>query len=195
MPIYNFNSGERLTTMDSIPDFRSDAEREESPLSLYNHDKPDIAYAERMAEELINLSGAVVTVFLKEPKGDTEDMEVWDEDADPMYRNGVQLKAYIKPENIAIELTKWGLDVPLNMDIVFHRSTIISTFGKRLLAVGDVIRVPYNAAKALMSEPKRDFDFRILNVYDSGNFQYRWLYYTAKSQLITGDEALKVRTN
>lgn len=195
MPIYNFNSGERLTSMSQISDFRSDAEKEQSPLSLYNHDKADIAYAERQAQELINISGAIVTVFLKEPKGDYEEGEVWDEDADPMYRSGQKFKAYCKPENISIELTRWGIDVPLKMDIIFHRATIIDMLGKRLLAPGDVIRAPYNAAKSLMSEPRRNFDFRIMNVFDSGNFQYRWLYYTAKTELITGDKTLRVRTN
>ena len=193
MPVYNFNSkNEQYSTMSSLPDPRSDIEREFSPLSLYNHEKPDIAYAERMAEELINLSGAWVTVFLKEPKNDSEELEVWDEDADPIYRNGAEIKAYVKPDTVALELTKWGIDNPLKSTIVFHRPTVISKFGARLIAPGDVIRVPYNAAKALLSQEPRPFDFRILNVYDSGNFQYRWLYYTAITQLITGDIAVRI---
>jgi len=179
--------------MSSIPDFRSDVEKVFSPLALYNHDKPDIAYAERLAEELINLSGAWVTIFLKEIKGDSEELEVWDEDADPMYRNGASMKAYIKPDTIAFELTRWGVDNPIKSTIVFHRSSIISAFGPRLIAPGDVVRIPYNAASALLAPEPRPFDFRIMNVYDSGNFQYRWLYYTAKAQLLPGDKALRVR--
>jgi len=194
MPIYNFNSANELaSTMDSIPDFRSAAEQEFSPLALYNHDKPDIAYAERMAAELVNLSGAWTTIFLKEPKNDTEEAEVWDEDADPIYRDGIGTKAYLKPDTISLELTRWGIDVPLKLTIVFHRATLIDKLGSRLLVPGDVIRVPYNAARALLSPEKKPFDFRIMNVFDSGNFQYRWLYYTAVTELITGDEAVIVR--
>jgi len=194
MPIYNFNSqNQQVSTADRVPDFRSDIEQTFSPLSLYNHDKPDIAYAERMAGELINLSGAWVTVFAKQPKNNSDEIEVWDEDADPIYSSGKQLKAYIKPDNIAYELTRWGIDNPLKLNIVFHRPTIISTFGKRLLAPGDVVRVPYNAARAILDPNRGEYDFRILNVFDSGNFWYRWLYYTANTQLLTGDKAVRVR--
>ena len=194
MPVYNFNSAnEQLSTMSSLPDPRSDIEREFSPLALFNHEKPDIAYAERLAEELINLSGAWVTVFSREIKNDSEEMEVWEEDADPMYRNGVDIKAYVKPDMIAFELTRWGVDNPIKSTIVFHRPSIIQRFGDKLIAPGDVIRVPYNAARALLAPEPRPFDFRVLNSFDSGKFQYRGLYYTAKAQLLPGDVALKVR--
>jgi hypothetical protein len=194
MPVYNFNSAnEQVSTIDSIPDPRSAVEQAFSPLALYNHEKPDIAYAERLAGELINLSGAPVKVFAREIKNDSEEIEVWEEDADPMYRNGQEIKAYIKPDTIAFELTRWGVDNPIKATIVFHRPSIISLFGARLIAPGDVIRVPYNAARALLAPEPRPYDFRILNSYDSGNFQYRWLYYTAKTQLLPGDVALKVR--
>lgn len=195
MPIYNFNSAnEQLSTMSSIPDLRSATQQEFSPLSIYNHEKPDIAYAERMAAELINLSGAWVTIFLKQPKNDAEELEVWDEDADPIYTGGIGIKAYMKPDTVSLELTRWGIDVPLKLTIVFHRATLIDKLGKRLIAPGDAIRVPYNAARVLLSPGERKpFDFRIMNTFDSGNFWYRWLYYTAVTELITGDEAVKVR--
>lgn len=193
MAVYNFNSKkERVTSMDAIPDFRSDTEREFTPLSIFNHDKPDIAYAERMSEELINICGAWVTVYLKEPKPLVKQAEVWDEDADPIYRNGIEFKAYIKPETVSVDLTKWGIDNPLKLKAIFHRTTIVNKLGARLIAPGDAIEVPYNAAKSLMISPPRPFYFRILNVFDSGNFQYRWLYYTAVAELITGDKSLRV---
>lgn len=193
MAIYNFNSkNEQVSTIDTITDFRSDVEQNFSPLSLYNHDKPDIAYAERLAGELINLSGAWVTIYLKELKADAEEMEVWDEDADPIYRGGKELKAYTKPDTIAFELTRWGIDNPLKLNIIFHRPSLIAAFGGRLIAPGDVIRVPYNAARSLLSSDRSHYDFRVLNAFDSGNFQYRWLYFTANTQLLTGDEAVRV---
>jgi hypothetical protein len=178
--------------MDSIPDFRSDVEQSSSPLSLYQ-DKADLGYAERMAAELINLSGAVVTVFKKLLKNDAEEIEVWDEDADPIYNSGKTIKAYIKPDTVAYELTRWGLDNPLKLNVIFHRVSLIGMFGAKLIAPGDVIRVPYNAAQAILSSERDEFDFRVLNAFDSGNFQYRWLYYTANTQLLTGDKAVRVR--
>jgi hypothetical protein len=196
MPVYNFNSqNQALYTLDSIADSRSDIEQAFSPLALYNHEKPDIAYAERMASELINLSGAWVIVFTKELKSDPEETEVWDEDPDPIYRNGKEIKAYMKPDNIAFELTRWGVDNPLKLNIVFHRPSLIDMFGEKLVSPGDVIRVPYNAARSMLSPDRGSYDFRVLNAFDSGNFMYRWLYYTANSQLLTGDKAVRVRNN
>jgi hypothetical protein len=58
---------------------------------------------------------------------------------------------------------------------------------ERLITVGDVIEIPFNAPK--LRGPAR---FRVLNAYDSGNWQYRWLYYTAVCELLTGDDALQV---
>ena len=194
MPVYNFNSkNQQVSTLDTILDPRSGIEQDFSPLALYNHDKPDIAYAERMAGELINLSGAWVTVFLKELKADAEEIEVWDEDADPIYRNGKEIKAYIKPDTIAFELTRWGVDNPLKLNITFHRPSLVSAFDERLVAMGDVIRVPYNAARSMLSSNRGHYDFRVLNSFDAGNFQYRWLYYTANTQLLTGDKAVRVK--
>jgi hypothetical protein len=194
MPVYNFNSkAESVSTFDRLPDPRSGVEQAFSPLAIYDHEKPDLAYAERMAAELINLSGAWVSIFLKEPKADAEEKEVWDEDADPIYRGGKELKAFIKLDTVSLELTRWGIDVPLKVTVVFHRGTLVAALGSRLLAPGDAIRVPYNSARALLDPTRKTpFYFRILNVYDSGNFWYRWLYYTAVTELITGDKALRI---
>ena len=194
MPVYNFNSSnQQVSTFDSIPDPRSSAEQMYTPLAIYDHEKPDIAYAERMAAELININGAFVTVFLKELKADTEEIEVWDEDADPLYRSGKEMKAFIKMDTVTWELTKWGVDSALKITTIFHRGTLINELGNRLLAPGDVIRIPYNAARALLDpNRKTPYYFRVLNAYDSGNFWYRWLYYTVVTELLTGDKALKV---
>lgn len=194
MPVYNFNSrGEQVSTFSNLPDPRSVIEQQFSPLAIYDHEKPDIAYAERMAAELINLAGAWVSVFLKEPKADAEEIEVWDEDADPIYRGGKEMKAYIKLDTVSLEYTRWGIDVPLKVTVVFHRGTLVNDLGSRLVAPGDVVRIPYNAARALLDPDRnRPFYFRVLNAYDSGNFWYRWLYYTAVVELITGDQALRI---
>jgi len=193
MPVYNFNSkNEQVSTFDSIPDFRSSVEQQFTPLAIYDHEKPDIAYAERLSAELININGAWVTVYLKEVKADSEEIEVWEEDADPIYRSGIEMKAYIKLDTVAYELTRWGIDNPLKLSIVFHRGTLVEKLNSRLLALGDVIKVPYNAAKVLLDPNRNPMYFRVLNVYDSGNFWYRWLYYTAETELLTGDKAVQV---
>jgi hypothetical protein len=194
MPIYNFNPRNvQVSSAGAVPDMRSDIEKEFSQLSLFNHDKPDLGYAETMAEELINLSGAWVTVFKKIPKGDNEDKEVWDEDADPLYTSGSDIKAYIKVDTVSYEYTRWGIDNPLKLKIIFSRAAILRKFADKLIVLGDVIRVPYGAAFSMLAQEPRQFFFRVLNAYDSGNFMYRWLYYTAMTELLTGDKAIKIR--
>lgn len=193
MAIYSFDSGSgQFSSMDQVPDFRTEAEQTSSPLSLYNN--TDTGYAERMANELINLSGAAVTLYLKEPKRDAKEIEVWDEDADPIYRNGINLKAYFKPEPTQQELTRWGYDQRLRITAVFSRGMLLAQpgIGKRLLLPGDVVDAPYNLPSNFDYGP---FRFRIINTKQSGFFEYRWLYVEAACELLTGDEALKVPFN
>jgi hypothetical protein len=193
MAIYQLNTNQQLVTIDAVPDFRTKVEKQHTPLALYDHSKVDIAYAERLAEEIVNISGAWVTVFLKEPKRDTNG-DVWDEDADPQYRSGVKTKAYFKPEPVQSELTRWGVDTATKATIVFSRASLFNEpgIGTRLLLPGDVIEAPYNyATKFDMGA----FRFRILNVKHDGFFEYRWLYMHAVCELLTGDDALKVKTN
>ena len=194
MPVHdffrNFNEGdERFSSIDDLPDHRSEIEKQHTPLSVYNHDKPDLALAERWAEEVINISGAWTTLFLKEPNLDRDDLEdVWDEDADPLYQQGRDMKAWFKVDSLNIELTRWGVDTPLQITITYPRAILAKEVGmERLLTVGDVIEAPYNAPKM-----RGQARFRVLNAYDAGMFHYRWLYYTAVCELITGDDALQV---
>jgi hypothetical protein len=167
---------------------RTDVERLHTPLAQYNHASPDIAYAEQLATELVNVSGAFVTVYIKEPDVDHEDIKnVWDEDANPIYRPGVLIKAYVKVNPYQFELTRWGIDAALKLKIVFSRSDLHKHVGERLLNMGDVVEVPYNDPK--IKGPAR---FRVLTCYDTGMFKYRWLYYTADCELLTGDASLRV---
>lgn len=194
MAIYQMDTRQQLVTIDAVPDFRSQVEKQYTLLSTYDHSKADIAYAERLAEEIVNISGAWVTVFLKEPKRDALEDEVWDEDADPIYRSGVKTKAYFKPEPVASELTRWGVDTATKATIVFARAALFKEdrIGARLILPGDVIEAPYNYATRFDMGPLR---FRILNVKHDGFFEYRWLYMHAVCELITGDDALKIRTD
>jgi len=194
MPVYDFNrnfneTDERFTSIDGLPDHRTAIEKEHTPLAVYNHAKPDLAVAERWAEETINVGGAFVTLFQKEPHIDHEDLDdVWDEDADPLYAQGINLKAWFKVDSLNIELTKWGVDSNIQIPITFARAVLAKSVGmERLITVGDVIEIPFNAPK--LRGPAR---FRVLNAYDAGNYHYRWLYYTAVCELLTGDDAVRV---
>jgi hypothetical protein len=197
MPIHDFQrsyheDGERFESIDDLPDFRSDVEKLHTPLAVYNHAKNDLAMAERLAEEAVNVSGAFVTVYVKEPYVDREDIDdVYDEDADPVYRPGLKLKAWFKTDTLNVELTRFGVDSPLQLTVVFARAVLAKSLGlERLITVGDIIEVPYNNPR-FRGAPR----FRVVNAYDSGNMHYRWLYYTTICELIVGDDSLKVPFN
>lgn len=192
MAIYSFDGDlNQFSSMDSVPDFRTEAEKTNSPLSLFNNTSSDIALAERQAAEIINISGATITLYLKEPKRDAPEIEVWDEDADPIYRQGKSMKAYFKPEPAQQELTRWGYDQRLRITVVFARASLMAVtgIGNRLVLPGDVIEAPYNLPSNF---DYNAFRFRILNVKQAGFFKYRWLYVECSCELITGDQALQV---
>ena len=197
MPVYDFfrtfnEDDERFSSINELPDCRSEVEKQHTPLAVYNHAKPDLAFAERLAEETINIAGAWVTLYIKEPFIDHDNLDdPWDEDADPIYRQGIKLKGWFKVDSLNIEQTRWGVDSPLQITVVFPRAVLGNIVGlKQLVTVGDVVEIPYNSPK--LRGPAR---FRVLNAYDSGMFHYRWLYYTSVCELLTGDEALKVTHN
>lgn len=194
MPVHDFfrtfdEKNEKFISIDDLPDFRNEVEKVHTPLAVYNHAKPDHALAERLAEELINISGAFVTVFIKEPYIDQKDLDdVWDEDADPIYRQGFNIKAWFKADPLMTEYTRYGIDQPLRTTVVFARAALTKRIKlKRLITLGDVIEVPYNDPR--LRGPAR---FRVLNAYNTGNRQYRWIYFTTICELLTGDEALQV---
>jgi hypothetical protein len=199
MPIYNFDPHQEFSTIDMISDFRSDDEKLNSPLSLYNHQNVDIAYAERTVEEMINLAGAWVTVF-KRRRTSRRD-EVWEEDADPTYRNGIKLKGKFAPEPAKITLSRFGVDVENNATIHFSRANVIKLFGKHMISEGDVILVPHNTMTVVQNTDLREGPgnridkYRVLESSDTGNFRYRWLYWTCIIQNITGDETIDVSFN
>jgi hypothetical protein len=188
---------QQFSNIDQQPDWRSDAERLNSPLSLYNHQSRDLAMMERNAEELINLTGAWLTIFRRTRNTGHKD-EVWDEDADPTYSNGVKMKGKFAPEPAEAVLTKWGVDIPNNTIIHFSRAAVIKEFGKRMIAEGDIIIVPHNTMSVLQSTDLRDGPanridtYRVVKASDTQNFKYRWLYWSCLVQNITGDASIQV---
>jgi hypothetical protein len=198
MPVHDFIPGpnQGFSSLGGLPDFRTDAEKLNSPLSIYNHNSPDIAWAERAAEEMINISGAWVTIFPRTANAEADDL--WEEDADPTYKSGVKLKGYFVPQPVSITLTKWGIDAPNGTTVIFSRAIIFQTFNDRMLRPGDVLEVPHNtlspvqAPQELGSLGNRMDKFRILNAQDTGNFKYRWLYFSCRVENLTGDETIQV---
>ncbi len=178
--------------VDRQPDFRNDIEKESSPLSVYQ-DNADGGLAERLAEEFINLVGAWVVVKARTNHDGYDD--VWDEDVDPTYMNGFKTKAYFKTEPWQEELTKWGVDVPNKTVITFPRAVIYRQFKDRMLRAGDLIDVPYgaiaNMPKLINTTGMQLIQFRVINVSETGNFKYRWLYLNCDAEIITGDVTVR----
>lgn len=172
-----------------MSDHRSDAERTLSSLSVFNHEKNDIGYVERMVDEIINLSGAWVSVYLKQVHNDIDD--VWDEDIQPVWNANVKIKAWFKPPDRGTERVKWGIDSQLKIDIVFSRAMLIkeTRIGERLIEIGDVIEIPYNELEKAgeLTEKTRPLRIRVLTTSPMGNFHYRWLYHKCTCEVVTGD--------
>lgn len=166
-------------------DFRSEVERLHSPVSIHNPESNDLKLARKLADEVINVSGAEVRVYIRTDNADYD--QVWDADPDPTYWNAFVIKAYFKPQPIEAELKKWGAEVTNKTEIIFSHRQIYSECGERMLRTGDVIRVPYNAATPALA-PK---NYRVTNAAPSGNFRYNWLYLTCHASVLSADVTVR----
>jgi hypothetical protein len=164
-----------------LTSFRSDVEQRHSPLALHDPESADVKMARSQAREMINISGAEVTVYMRT---DNEDHDsVWDEDPDPTYWNPIGIKGFFKPQPLEAELKQWGAEVVNKTEIVFDHFAIKELAGERMLRVGDVVQLPYGAATAALG-PK---NYRILSATPSGNFRYNWMYLTCQLETLTAD--------
>lgn len=168
-----------------VESFQSDTEREASTLSVFNPDNPEIRTARSLADEMVNISGAEVKVYLRTDNADYD--AVWDEDPDPTYWNMVPMKAFFKPDAVQSELKEWGIDTLNKTDVIFSHRQLHELFGERMLRPGDVIKLPFNAANNSLSPST----YRIVNATPSGNFKYTWLYFTCSVETITQDVTVK----
>lgn len=189
MPIYNFNFKQPEHSIDQMPDFRSDAEKFLSPLSQYNPDSPDITLAENLAAEMCNISGIIAALYLRAENETTID-DVFDEDPNPVYDTPKIVKGVWRPQPLATELMKYGVDVNARSIISFSRANILKSF-RRNLREGDVIAVPQNSAlKDFNLEKQQNLVFyRVISAVDDGNFRYRWLYTKCTVEPMSGDSA------
>lgn len=184
MPLHSFSvdldQNGINTLVDVHPSFRSDVEQRYTPLAVHNIDSADIRMARLQADEIINVSGGEVYVYVRTDNADHD--AVWDEDADPTYWNKVSMKAYFKPAPLEAEMKKWGVDTLNKMEIIFSHRQLYEQFGERMIRPGDVIKVQYNAIGA--HNPKH---YRVLNAAPSGNHRYIWLYYTCHAETLAVD--------
>jgi hypothetical protein len=139
--------------------------------------------AARIADELVNISGADVVVYVRT---DNNYDEVWEEDPDPTYQAGKPMKAFFVPQPLAVQLTMFGQDAPNQTTAVFARDRVLTQFGKRMLRKGDIIDLPYNSVAV------RPGKYRVLSAFDSGNFRYTWLYFSCLCENVVDDKALEV---
>jgi len=197
MPLHDFDYRQKFVSAQAGDDLRTEAEQVFTPLSVFDHGQPELAYAELLSEEICNISGAMITVYRRTRNRGNAD-EVWDEDADPTYENGVKIKGYFVPKPAESQLTKWGLDTPNQTIVHFSRSLVFRTFGKRMVSEGDVLIVPHNTLLAvqetdLREGPSNRIDrYRVLRPSDTGSFKYRWLYWSCVVENLTGDLTVDV---
>ncbi len=159
--------------------FRSDVDERHTPLALHDQESIDIKLARQLADEMISISGAEVKVYIRTDNNDYD--HVWDEDPDPTYWTPVTLKGFFKPQQIEVELQRWGADTINKTEIIFSHRQLYNLLGERMLRIGDVIQLPFNAVPI---SPK---NYRVLNGTPSGNFRYIWLYFTCQLELLTAD--------
>lgn len=185
MPIHRFAistgqlSADKFSTV--LESFRSDVEQRHTPLALHDPESADVRYARLQADEIINISGAEVTVYVRTENADFD--SVWDEDADPTYWNPIKIKAFFKPQPLEAELNNWGAEVINKTEVVFSHRHLHEELGERMLRTGDVIQLPFNAATQAVNPE----NYRVLNGTPSGNFRYNWLYFTCAVETLTAD--------
>lgn len=185
MAIHNFDRGQQFSNLQQRPDFRSDGDKYNPQQSIYNHNNPDIATAERVALENIRISGAWVTVMPR-----TEDNKydkTWNEDQNPTYHTGYDFKAFLAPQPPEIMLTKFGHDAPNMNELKFSRAEVLGIMGERLIRIDDIIIIPHNSL-IIKAET-----FRVVHVADEGNFRYRWLYLNVHVENVNKDDSFKPR--
>ena len=186
-------SDEQLPEYSSIqdaPDYRSDGEK--NSFSIYDQSSPEIANMERQALDYIHSSGAITQVHLRTNELLGVD-DVWEEDANPIYDLPKPFKGQFVPEPMSAALNKWGYEANAKFKINYSRAELLHELGNRLIRAGDVIIVPHNT---LIQQQNTEFidgniglanKFRVVGAQDTGNYNYRWLYWTCTVELLTGD--------
>lgn len=182
---YDYGNTVEESFDDSFPDNRLDVDQRNSPLSLFDLDSADVRTARTLADEVVNISGAEVKIFIRTNNNDYD--SVWDEDADPTYWTSEMLKAFFKPAPLETELKKWGADTINKTEVVFSHRQVFEKFGSRMLRTGDVLQLPFNAAM----EDRSPKTYRVTNATPTGNFRYNWLYFSCTVETLNADISVR----
>lgn len=192
MAIYNFDDKQKYSSLDQSNDFRSEEDQVNNLSAIYDHDNPDIANMEREVLTIVNDSGAWLKVYQRtNDLGQVDD--VWEEDANPLYAQPVPVKGFFIPDSVATALKKYGVETNVSFDVHFSRANLLHIFGNRLVRKGDVIYVPHNT---LIQTQDTEFvggaqnlidKFLVTEAKDTGNFNYRWMYWSCTVTNLTSD--------
>ncbi len=184
------------TSLQNAKDLRSDADKTNSKLAIYDHSNPEIANMEMEALNIINDSGAPTLVFRRtDDIGQTD--ETYNETPNPIYHQPDIIKGMFKPESVSIVKVKWGIDTDVKFKIHYSRAFLLGLYGSRLIRVGDVIAVPHNtliqtqSTHFLEGKINRLDKFRVTHANDTGNYNYRWLYWTVDVEPLSGDISVR----
>lgn len=165
------------------PDLRTPEQQLNSAFSLSDQDAPEILTARAEADSYINFSGNNIRIY---PRTDNADYDkVWDEDPDPTYLTHYNMKAFYKPQPLQHELKKWGFDTTSNTEVVFSHRQLYEILGARMLRVGDVLYLPYNAASINPGY------YRVTSASPTGQFRYIWLYFTCNVTILKADTTIR----
>ena len=170
---------------------RSDTDRENSKANISNQNA-DIAYMEKQAIDFIYESGLHTLVYLRVNDLGNVDV-VWEEDNDPLYHQPVKVKGQFVPEQMVTSLKKWGVESETKFKINYSRAQLLNMLGTRLIRKGDVIKIDHNTLVQTQNTEFIDGEFgvadkfRVIDAFDTGNFNYRWLYWTCIVESLTGD--------
>jgi len=175
----------RIAPSQSFLGARGDVESRNPLIQVHDTESNDHKLAGSLANELINISGAELLVYVRTDNNNFD--EVWEEDADPTYYSAVRIKGFFVPQPKEVTLTPWGVDTENQTTVTFSKSQVISEFGERCVRIGDVIEIPYNASGTV--RPDR---YRVLNAYDSGNFRFEWYYWNCVVENLTNDITVDV---
>jgi hypothetical protein len=184
------------SSLQDAKDNRTDAEKNSSKIAIYDHSNPEIANMEMEALNLVNDSGAPTMVFRRsDDTGQTD--ETYNETANPIYLPPDIIKGMFKPESVSLLKVKWGVDSDVKFKIHYSRAYLLGLYGSRLIRTGDVISVPHNtliqtqSTEFLEGKINRLDKFRVTHATDTGNYNYRWLYWTVDVEPLSGDIAIR----
>lgn len=181
---------ELMQAYSSIDNYKIDISP--SSLDIYDHDNPDIANMEKEAAELIQKSGATTLIYLRANDMGAID-DTYDEISQAVFEKPLTIKGLFTPSNASIVKVKYGIDINLKFTISYSRALLLQDIGPRLIRTGDVVQVPHNtliqtqATEFLDGKVNRLDKFRVISGSDTGNFNYRWLYWTINIEPVTGD--------